>query len=96
MIQWLPSVLSFSTGAVNVLSKGVQSVTAVATASNVLFTQNYRQKELTTRLVQMYTTDSKNVKGSLLPESNFNKEERSEQIQELIHSLLNQTRANNI
>lgn len=98
MIQWLPPAITAGASVVsNVIAKSITAVGTLAQATNVIYTQNYRQKELTTRMVQMYTTDSSNIKGSLLPEEKhlLNKE-KSEQIEELIHSLLNQTRANNI
>lgn len=97
MIQWIPTALSIGGAVANSIKGGVQTINAVAQSNNVIYTQNYRQKELTTRMVQMYTTDSKNVKGSLLPEEkNLSNTEKSEQIEILIHSLLNQTRAINI
>jgi len=98
MIQWLPAVLTTgATALTNVLKTGSYTISSIAQVQGVMFTQNYRQKELTTRMVQMYTTDSKNVKGSLLPEEkNLSNTEKSEQIEILIHSLLNQTRAINI
>ena len=44
----------------------------------------------------MYSTNAKDVKGGIIPDSNKNTSEKSEQIEELIHSLLNQTRGINI
>lgn len=93
---WLPIATTLVTGAGNLIKTGVTKTAEISTAMDVVYTQNYREKELTTRLVNMYTTNAKDVKGGIIPETNKNTSQKSQQIEELIHSLLNQTRGINI
>ena len=96
MAGWFDIAVVGVTSLGNLVKNGVTKVAEVAEAMDVLYTQNYREKELTTRLVQMYTTNAKDVKGGIIPETQKNTSEKSQQIEELIHSLLNQTRGINI
>lgn len=54
------------------------------------FMENFRSKELTLMISRNYTTDTKNLTGSILPEiPNGN---RIEQIERLIQATLNQSK----
>lgn len=96
MAGWLPFVVTGVTSLGNLVKTGVTKVSEIATSMDVVYTQNYREKELTTRFVNMYTTNAKDVKGGIIPETQKNTSDRSKQIDELMHSLLNQTRGINI
>lgn len=94
-MSWLSLAVTGGTALGSLVKSGVTKTMEIAETMDVVYTQNYREKELTTRLVQMYTTNTKDVKGGILPDDK-NTSERSSQIEELIHSLLNQTRGINI
>lgn len=56
------------------------------------FTQQYFAKRLSLELAKNYTTSMKDLDGSLIPKSFSSLDGRSDQIERLIHSTLNQTK----
>ena len=95
-VGWLPMVVTGVTSLGNLVKTGITKTSEISNSMDVVYTQNFREKELATRMVQMYTTNAKDVKGGIIPETPKNTSDRSKQIDELMHSLLNQTRGINI
>lgn len=60
----------------------------VSNVRNNHFMQNFRTKELSLMISRNYTTDTKNITGSIMPE-NLN-DKKIEQIERLIQVTLNQ------
>lgn len=73
-----------------VVENGVSIVEGIAQIDDKLFTQNYMRKRLALELSRNYTTDTKNINGSIIPET-FSKD-RSEQIERLTQATLNQNK----
>lgn len=62
----------------------------ISNVYNNHFMQNFRTKELALMISRNYTTDTKNISGSIMPE-NLN-DKKIEQIERLIQATLNQTK----
>lgn len=59
---------------------------------DIAFHQQYLSKRLALELAKNYTTSMKDLDGSLIPKSFSSLDARSNQIERLIHSTLNQTK----
>lgn len=67
----------------------------VAKVMDIPFHQTVQQKKLACMISSNYTTDTKNVVGSIIPEvsSNGGKELKSDVLEELVHALLNKKKS---
>ncbi len=63
----------------------------IANTYNTSFSQNYCTKRLSLELSRNYTTDTKNLEGSILPNLTVNNS-RLDQIERLINATLNQSK----
>lgn len=63
----------------------------IANTHNTSFSQNYCTKRLSLELSRNYTTDTKNLEGSILPNLTVNNS-RLDQIERLINATLNQSK----
>lgn len=70
------------------IQKGADVAKKVAEADNVLYMQTYHSKRLALELAKVYTTGTKDVNGSVIPQVNTG--DRNEQIDRLIQATLNQ------
>lgn len=64
----------------------------IANIKDSAYEQQYQSKELALRLSSNYTTSTKDLDGSLIPNSFSMSNSRSNQIERLIQSTLNQTK----
>lgn len=72
------------------IQKGADVAKKVAEADNVLYMQTYYNKRLALEMTKIYTTGTKDVNGSVIPQANSG--DRSEQISRLIQATLNQNK----
>lgn len=77
--------------------KSVDTACQYAMATDVIFAQNYRTRRLSCEISKLYTTNTKDVTGSIIPDiMNKDKNLQSQTLDELIHALYNQTKGINI
>lgn len=101
MLPWviLEGAVAVGGAVANVVKKGLDGEIArnwsdvIENTSNIRnnhFMQNFRTKELSLMISRNYTTDTKNITGSIMPE-NLN-DKKIEQVERLIQATLNQNK----
>lgn len=94
---WPIALINGVTALANVTKKTVDTACNYAVATDTIFAQNYRTRRLSCEISKLYTTNTKDVTGSIIPDiMNKDNNLQSQTLDELIHALYNQTRGINI
>ena len=97
MAGWPIAVMNTASALVGFAKKASDVACNYAIATDTIFAQNYRTRRLSCEISKLYTTGTKDVTGSIIPDvMNKDKNLQSQTLDELIHALYNQTKGINI
>lgn len=96
-MSWPIALFNGATALATGIKKSVDTACQYAIATDTLFAQNYRTRRLSCEISKLYTTGTKDVSGSIIPNiKQDNNEIKSDVLDELVHALYNQTKGMNI